>query len=295
MKNILSIIFLFTCSVIWAQDDTSQDLLTLLNEEPTTDYTTAAFKTTRVVNGHSIENTAKGVLDLKINHRFGRVNGGAYEFFGLDQALIRIGLDYGVSDRLMVGIGRSSFEKVIDGFVKYKILRQSSGKHVMPVSVSYLGNMDLKTVKWSNPDLKERFWLRAYYTHQLLIARKLNEGTTIQLMPTLVHRNYVATKADKNDVYLLGFAARQKLTKRLSINVEYYYALPDQLATDNRNSLAVGFDIETGGHVFQLFFVNADGTDHRSFLTENKGSWNKGDIRFGFNISRVFTIVKPKV
>ncbi len=293
-KSKLLFLFFFQIFTIFAQQDTT-DLLSLLGtDEPTTNYATASFKTNRVINGHSLESTAKGVLDFKINHRFGFVNSGFYEWFGLDQAYIRIGFDYGLTDRLSVGIGRNSYEKVYDGFVKYKILRQSSGKKTMPITLAYVATIDHKTAKWSNAELANRYWLRSYYTHQLLIGRKFSEGTSLQLMPTLVHRNFVKTKIEKNDVLLLGVAARQKLTKRTAINLEYYYALPNQLADNVQNTLSVGFDIETGGHVFQLFFTNSNGTDHRSFLTETTGKWSKGDVRFGFNVSRVFTVRKNK-
>lgn len=290
MKKFTFFFFLILSFSAFSQDD----LLSLLGEEKTTDIATAAFKTNRVINGHSIENTAKGVLDFKINHRFGPVNGGAYNLFGLDQAYIRFGFDYGITDRLMVGVGRNSYEKVYDGFLKYRILRQQKGTKNIPISISYLANMDWKTAAWNDEAFVGKRWLRAYYTHQLLIARKFSEGTSIQIMPTLVHRNLVKTTTEKNDVILLGVAARQKLTKRVAVNVEYTYALPNQLAPSYTNTLSLGFDIETGGHVFQLFFTNSNGTDHRSFLTEATEGWKDGAIRFGFNVSRVFTVVKPK-
>jgi Membrane bound beta barrel domain (DUF5777) len=295
-KTIVLYLFLTFClkNITIAQQDTT-DLLSLLGaEEPTTNYAVATFKTSRIINGHSVETTAKGVLDYRINHRFGFISGGAYEFFGLDQALIRNGFDFGITDRLTIGIGRNSYEKVCDGFVKYKILRQSTGKRNVPVSLVYLANTDLKTAKWSNPELADKFWLRAYYTHQLLIGRKFSEGSSWQLMPTLVHRNFVKTEAEGNDIFLLGVAGRQKLSKRTAVSVEYYYPASGQLADNVRNSLSLGFDVETGGHVFQLFFTNSSGTDHRSYLTETTGKWSKGNLRFGFNISRVFTVVKPK-
>lgn len=293
MKHIVTFLFLsFMTNLLYSQED----LLSLLGEEKTRNYADAAFKTNRVINGHSIENTAKGVMDFKISHRFGTVNGGFYELFGLDQASMRFGFDYGITDRLMVGVGRNSIGKVYDGFVKYKIIRQQTGLKNVPLSVSYLANMDYVTQKWTGAEtvLKGKRWLRAYYTHQLLIARKFSNATTVQLMPTLVHRNLIDSPAEKNDVILLGVAARQKLTQRIAVNVEYYYPLANQLASDKTNCLSVGFDIETGGHVFQLFFTNSTGTDHRAFLTQNTGKWSKGDIRFGFNVSRVFTIVAPK-
>lgn len=270
-------------------------MLNLLGEEKTIDYATASFKTTRIINTLSIENNSKGVLDFKINHRFGPLNGGFYNLFGIDQAFVRFGFEYGLTDRLNIGVGRNSYEKVYDGFLKYKILRQSTGERNMPISLSYAATMDYKTVKSSDIAYLNRNWLRAYYTHQLLIARKFGEGTTVQLMPSLVHRNYVKTKAEKNDVYLIGIGARQKLSKRVAINVEYFYNLPNQLASSYVNSLSVGFDIETGGHVFQLFFTNSSGTDTRNVLTETTGKWLNGDIRFGFNVSRVFTVYNPKI
>ena len=274
-----------------AQDD---DLLSMIeeDEEPVTEYAKASFKTTRVINAQSIENVAKGVLDMKISHRFGRVNGGAYELFGLDEATIRIGLDYGVTDRLMVGWGRSSFEKTYDVFAKYKLFRQSSGERKMPLTLSWYASTAVTTEKFREQDRPNYFSSRMYYTHQLLMGRKFSESFTMQLMPTFVHRNLTKNEDEKNDVYAFGAAARQKLTKRLAINVEYYYLLPDQVADKYKNSLSIGFDIETGGHVFQLHFTNSTSMIDRGFVTETTGDWLDGDVHFGFNVSRVFTIKK---
>ncbi|MCB0581454.1 MAG: hypothetical protein KDD10_19350, partial [Phaeodactylibacter sp.] len=234
------------------------DLLSLLGEEEeTTDYTTASFKTNRVVNLHSLENTAAGVLDVKISHRFGTLNGGTYELFGLDNATIRIGADFGVTDRLTVGLGRSSFQKTYDGFLKYKFLRQSTGKRVMPVTAALFASTAVQTLKWQNPDRENYFSSRMYHTFQLILGRKFSEGLSLQLSPTLVHRNLVETSAERNDVLALGTAGRIKLSKRVALNAEYIYVLPDQLAPGFRNSFSIGFDIETGGHVFQLHFTNS--------------------------------------
>lgn len=278
------------------------DLLSLLGEEKTTDYATASFKTNRVINGHSIENTAAGVLDVKISHRFSPVRQGPYDLFGLDGATIRIGADYGVTDRLMVGIGRNSFEKVIDGFAKYKILRQSTGKRNMPVTLCYLVDAQIKTEAFSDKERDNKFTSRLYYTHQVLIGRKFNERLSLQLMPTLIHRNLTVSPKDKNDVFSIGAAGRIKLTKRVALNAEYYYVPEGQLVNAYANSLSIGFDIETGGHVFQFHFTNSRDMTYKGFITETSEDWfYKGTdgklmsgIRFGFNISRVFTIKKPK-
>lgn len=275
-----------------AQDD----LLSLLGDEKTTDYTTATFKTTRIVNGHSIENVGEGVLDFKISHRFDPINNGVYDLFGLDGASIRFGLDYGITSRLMVGAGRSSNEKIIDGFAKYKILRQSTGKRNMPVTLSYLVDAQIKTVKFPDETRDNKFSSRFYYTHQLLLARKFNERLSLQLMPTLVHRNLVRTTEDKNDVFAIGGAGRVKLSRRVTFNVEYYYVPTGQIVSnDYANSLSFGFEIETGGHVFSLHFTNAQDMTYKGFITETPVDFfDKNGIRFGFNISRVFTIKKPK-
>lgn len=278
-----------------------QELLSLLGREETTEYAAASFKTNRVINLHSLESTSAGVLDAKISHRFGFINGGAYELFGLDQSTIRIGLDYGISDRLTIGVGRSSYEKTYDGFVKFKLLRQSTGLKKMPVTIALLGTTAIQTLKWADPDRENLFSSRLYHTAQLIIGRKFSNIFSLQVSPTLVHRNLVRTRAEKNDVLACGFAGRLKLNKRLSLNAEWIYVLPDQLAPEYRNSLSLGFDIETGGHVFQLHFTNSTSMIEKGFVAETLGDWgnafgpaNASGIHFGFNISRVFTIVKPR-
>jgi hypothetical protein len=290
---------LFSCFALvtintYAQD--ADDLMSKLESEvkPTIDYTTATFKTTRLINGHTVENVGKRVLDVKISHRFGKVNNGAYDLFGLDNATMRMGVDYGITDNIMVGIGRSTFQKTFDAFVKWKILRQSTGKRKMPITLSYVPTVALKTLKFDNPNQKNYFSSRLFFTHQLIVGRKFSEATSLQLMPTFTHRNLVTLASEPNDLLALGIGGRQKLTKRVSLNFEYYYQLPDYKLNGTTNSLSLGFDIETGGHVFQLHFTNSQGMSERTFITETTGNWGKGDIYFGFNISRVFTIGKRK-
>jgi hypothetical protein len=299
-KHILySLLLLLASQNLRAQDD----LLDMLDSGPTTEYATASFKANRVVNGHSIENTAYGVLDFKISHRFTPLRRGIYDMFGLDNATIRIGADYGITDRLMVGFGRNSREKVLDGFVKYKLLRQSKGKRNMPITLCYLADAQVVTEAFRDESRDNKASSRWFYTHQLLLGRKFSDGFSLQLMPTLVHRNLVTTKDDKNDVLSIGAAGRIKLTKRVALNAEYYYVLPNQIAsTDFAQTLSIGFDIETGGHVFQLHFTNSPDMTYKGFITESSEQWFwKGDngnlmsgIRFGFNVSRVFTVRKPK-
>ncbi len=291
MKYTLIIFLLCIGSIqVHAQDD----LLSLLEDEEIVNYTIASFKTNRIINLHSIEHTGAGVLDVKISHRFGFISGGISELFGLDQASIRIGGDFGITDRFMVGFGRSSFEKTIDGFLKYKILRQSSGKRKMPFTASIFASSAIKTTRFQDPDRENLFSSRMYYTYQLLMGRKFSEGFSFQLSPTLVHRNLVKTSSESNDVFALAAAGRIKLSRRTSLNAEYIYVLPDQLAPGFKNSLSVGFDIETGGHVFQLHFTNSTSMIEKGFVTETTGDWADGDIHFGFNVSRVFSLKKSE-
>lgn len=265
--------------------------MSLLGDEETgPEYITAAFKTNRVINLHSLENTPANVMDLKISHRFGTLNQGIYELFGLDNASIRIGLDYGISDRLTVGAGRSSFQKTYDGFVKYTFIRQQRGQKNVPLTAALLATTAIQTLKWQDPDRENYFRSRMYYTYQLIVGKKFSENLSLQLSPTLVHRNLVSTREESNDVFALAAAGRIKLTRRVALNAEYAYVFPDQIAEEFRNSLSIGFDIETGGHVFQLHFTNSTSMIEKGFITETNGSWLDGDIHFGFNVSRVFTL-----
>jgi hypothetical protein len=234
------------------------------------------------------------VLDVKISHRFGMLKLGAYELFGLDQATIRIGADYGISDRLTIGLGRSSFEKTYDGFLKYKFLRQSTGKRNMPLTAALLAGSAIQTLRWQDPDRENLFSSRLFYTFQLILGRKFSEGFSLQLSPTLVHRNLVSVATEENDVLALAAAGRIKLSKRVGLNMEYIYVPSGQLAPEYHNSFSVGFDIETGGHVFQLHFTNSTSMIEKGFVTETTGEWGDGGIHFGFNISRVFTLVRPQ-
>lgn len=261
-------------------------------KEAATEFTEATFKSSRIINGHSIENIPGGIMDFRIAHRFGTLNKGAYEFFGLDNASMRMSFDFGVTDRFMFGVGRSTFEKQYDGFIKYKILRQRENGR-MPLSFSVVASAMLKTLK--NADtLKRNFSDKMYYAFQGIIARKFSSAFSLQLMPTMVHYNIVPKANDPNDLISIGVGGRLKITQRIAINAEYYYQLPEYKLPGTYNSLSVGFDIETGGHVFQLHLTNSTGMTERTFITETAGRWGKGDIHFGFNISRVFQLSRKR-
>lgn len=252
-----------------------------------------SFKGTYILNTPSVENIGKGVLQVMIMHRFGKISDGAYQLFGLDNATIRLGFDYGITDRLMVGIGRSSFEKTYDASAKYQLLRQSTdGK--MPLSVSLNAGLSYMTLKFADKNYLNATYRTSYFT-QVLIARKFSPAVSLQLTPSLLHYNLVPETADHNTVLVLGAGGRLKLTKRMSVNAEYNYLLPDQVVSAKvYSSLSAGLDIETGGHVFQFVFSNSQGLVPTNFLGRTADSWGKGGIYFGFNISRVFNTGKTR-
>ncbi len=285
------VIFIFSAAFAYAQEPS---MLDELGSDATTDFATNAFKSPRVINGHSMEMLHEGTLDFRILHRFGDVSRGYYEFFGLDQASMRLAFDYGVTPNLMLGVGRSTNKKELDGFVKYRILWQSTGKRNMPFSLLWVSGVTMNGLKdaTGNPEVPTTLSRRMGYYHELIIGRKFNEHFTLQLSPTMVHRNIVQNKLVSNELYALGIGGRYKVTKRLAIVWDYGYVFNRFPANLTRNPLSIGVDIETGGHVFQLHFSNAIGMNERAYLTDDNGNWAKGQIRFGFNLSRVFQIKK---
>lgn len=281
---------LLISEVVRAQDP---DLLKQVEEKPTRQYVTNAFKSTRVINGPSMEFLGKGVLDVRFLHRFGTLNSGANNFFGLDQANTRIGLDYGLGKSLMVGIGRSSVGKELDGTIKYRPVWQSQGTGGVPFSVVLVSGITVSTAPWAFPERKNKFSHRLGFYNEVIIGRKFTEAFTLQLSPVLVHRNLVAGADDENNTFALGIGTRLKLTKRTALVVDYHPILAGR-QEGTKDPLAIGFDIETGGHVFQLHFSNSTGMNEKAYLTNTTDDFWKGDIRFGFNISRVFTLKKKE-
>ena len=286
MTRYIFCLLLLLPSSIWAQED----LLAILDEETEEVETKveAIFKGTRLINGHTVETRDRNNLDFIISHRFGRLNGGAYEFFGLDQSNVRLGLDYGLTDNINLGLGRSSFEKTFDGYFKYAFVHQTSGKRNVPVSATLLSSISIKTLR--QREFEElTFSQKIAYTHQVLIARKFSSAFSMQVMPTLIHFNAIEPTDERNNVFAAGIGGRIKLNKRVSLNAEYYYQFQrkDPLS---KNVIAIGFDIETGGHVFQLQLTNAQAMIEKGFLAETTGDFFNGDIHFGFNISRTFQL-----
>lgn len=298
-----SILFLLVMSTgkAFAQDtsannstDTSNYLNLIDKDEARKEYVDGAFKSSRVIMSQSIEMLRPGVLDFRILHRFGAINSGAYNFFGLDgPASVRLGLDYGISNRFSVGMGHSTLFKEFDYFLKYRPIQQATGPRSSPVSVVLVAGTTHTILKSSDGSFQTFFASRNAYYQQAILGRKFTEAFTLQTMYTLLERDFRDKTLYPNNVHALGFGGRLKISRRVSINADYQYIL-NQENSDLYNPLSIGFDIETGGHVFQLHFTNSKGMNERAILNGSEYSWGKGDIFFGFNISRSFQIKKKK-
>ena len=285
MKNkvLTAFVILFSLQI------SSQDLLDVLETETpeTENIVSATFKGTRIVNGHSIENRKNKELEFIISHRFGQINTGIEELFGLDQSNIRFAFEYGLTDNLTAGLGRSSFEKTYDGYLKYSLLKQRTGVKSFPFAVSLFGSLTAKTQK-AIVGNERSFAESLFYVGQVLIAKKVSPSFSFQVTPTYVHRNLTAINADPHNLFSLGYGTRFKLSKRVSLNAEYYQQFNRLKSINSRNSVAFGVDIETGGHVFQIILSNAITMVEKGFITENTGNFFGGDIHLGFNLSRTF-------
>jgi len=294
LKLFLAILLL---TFFFTTETNAQDTDSLINQleketlKNKTIFTTATFKTTRIVDGQSTENLPKNVLDVRISHRFGPVSSGAYNFFGLDNASMRLGFDYGITNNFMVGIGHSTYQKTYDAFFKIKLLSQSTGAVNMPVTLSFVPVIAINTLKQFDT-VKTKFGDRVSQVYQLLIARKFSEEFALQVMPTFIHADRISFNHTRQNIFAIGIGGRHKISKRININAEYYYQLPDTKAPGSHNVVSFGIDIGTGGHVFQLHFTNSNGLTEKSFISETTGRWNKSDVLFGFNISRVFQLKK---
>ena len=292
-KILISITFLlFQFGFVFSQDN-PDDLLKMMDEKPKKEYTTATFKTTRLINFHTVEVLSKRSLDFRISHRFGDFNTGAYNSWGIDGgANIRLALEYCHGSRLMFGIGRTSGKKIADGFLKFRLLKQTTKGGGMPVSVTLFTSI-FHTFQHVQIDGLNKFNTptdRLSYCNQIMIGRKFNTRFSFQLSAAMVHVNLVEKITDKNDCFVIGALTRFKFAKRQAITVEYGYRLNKYSKDKYYDSFGIGYDLETGGHVFQIHLTNSFGLTEDQFYMYTNTSWDNWGIRLGFNISRVFSL-----
>jgi hypothetical protein len=311
-KTLVVIITTALAANAFAQDD----LLSLADAEDTGkkhEKVIATFKTSKVINIQSTETVKAKTMDFRVTHRFGSIGsasgGGPHTLYGFDNSTdIRISFDFGITDNLTLGVGRSKQNELLDGLVKYRILTQTTDNHI-PISLAFYGDMSYNPQQASQfysgmaptTGFKQNDIHRFSYTSQLIIARKFGSRFSMELVPTFQHRNFVLANinadngaAEMNDLLALGGGFRLKLTKRLSFIADYYYTFSkyrmNNSANPFYNPLALGVEIETGGHVFHINFTNASGIIENNYLPNTTDSWLKGGYKFGFNISRVFNL-----
>jgi len=262
---------------------------TILEEigfQDTSKIAEAAFKGLKIVNFESTKMVHRREFYFVVSHRFGSISNGFDDFFGLDAANTRLHFLYGISDGFNVAVSRNSFNKTYDLSIKYRLLQQQEGVPVTFVGYSQLAvNTLLEEALIARP---VTFSDRVSVTQQLLISRKVTENLSLELMPTYFYEGYVDYAPQDNSQFALGIGGRYKLSKRLSLNVDYGWHLNRAAGSPFVNPLSVGIDIETGGHVFQLHFTNAQPTFESGYLGNAVGNWGDGVIYFGFNLSRVF-------
>lgn len=280
MKKIFLLLF---CLPIFcfSQDD----LLEEIDSDEDNNYATATFKGLKIVNFESTKLVAKKEFTFVVAHRFGSLENGLETFFGLDDAVTRLNFIYGINDAINISVSRSSFQKIYESAIKYRLTRQSDN---FPFTIVGYNSILVNTALDKNNYPKLEFNDRLGYTTQILIARKVSDKLSLELAPTVFHDNFVLDNNQDNTQYALGMGTRYKLGKRWSLNADYGWHLNRSSTSPFKNPLSIGIDLETGGHVFQMHFTNSQAMNTNGFLGQATGDWSDGDIYFGFNLSRRF-------
>ena len=280
MKKFLIPICLFLATMAYSQEDLLKDLDSTQVEDS---YAAATFKALQVVTLQTTKMAAKKEFYFVVSHRFGTVKDGFDSFFGLDNATTKLGGIYGVTDWLSVSLSRHTLNKMYETGLKYRMARQSAN---FPVDIVGYSVADINTFleKDQYPGLE--FKHSTTYVQQLLVSRKINERLSLELVPSFIHKNLYNPTIENDNQFSFGGGGRYKITKRLSVNLEYMHNFDTPGFYEN--PLSVGLDIETGGHVFQLIFTNSQSMSESGYLTNASGNWGKGDFFFGFNLYRVF-------
>ena len=289
MKPLLYSFLLLYSLAVQAQQS---DLFDVFEESAQSEVVYATFKGTQLINASTNETPGEGVLQFMMAHRFGSFNDDyLYNFFGLDNAQVRMQLDYGVTDRLNIGIGRSSFLKVADGFVKYQLLQQQKGTKTVPVSITLHSSTNYRNARYTD-GIDHATSDRLSYMHQAIIARKWNRNLSTLVSPSIVHFNLVPTAQDPNTTAHITLGARYKISNRMALTGESTLLSNREFSSGERYTtpFALGVDIETGGHVFQLHISNTRAMNGPYWMARNPYSASNGGLFLGFNISRVFTV-----
>jgi len=307
-KKLLLPLLVFSTLHSFGQEELEKELA---DNKPVHEKVAATFKDIKLVNGHTNETIHQNELEFKVDHRFGDIagaNGGIRQFFGLDHATdVRIGFEYGLSDRLSIGLARAKgatdVQQLYEGNIKYRLLEQTTDDYI-PVAVTLFGSNTIAAIRASDDPAAatayRRFSDRMNYVSQVILARKFNSNFSFSLTPSYLHRNFTAFR-DQNDLFALGFGGRAKISKRMAIVVDYFIPFRNQAdkayleqvnGVKFYNPLGVGLEIETGGHVFHLNFTNAQAIEEMQYISQTTSSWLKGQYRWGFTMARRFSFHK---
>ena len=285
IKNLLSIVLvLFSVGFAEAQDDLLNQLDAGAPKQPNIEL--AAFKGLQICNMQSTKLPVKGEFYFLVTHRFGDLQKGNENFFGLDNALTRIGGVYGVTNWLSLGASRHTYNKTYELSSKLKFADQLVNG--FPVTIVVYNSMDINSSLKQEIDPELKFSNRMAYSSQLLVSRKFSDSFSFQLSPIFVHKNLFEPETEKKDQFLMGLGGRYKLSKRISLNMDYAVRSGASDHDYYINPLTMGIDIETGGHVFQMVFSNSQIMNDVAYYINTVGRSNGGGIFFGFNMYRVF-------
>ncbi len=286
MKKYIIMLFCLCISLsINAQDDLLNELDKEVKQET---YELPAFKAMKIGNLQSTKVADKGDFYLIVSHRFGTLKNGLKTFFGFDDANTKMQLLYSFFDGVQFSVSRESLNRTYASALKVRLYKQSSK---FPVNIVAYGTANINTLidETQYPNLK--FGDRMSYAGQLLVSRRISKNLSLQIAPSFVRQNLQDLRITKDlhhNQFVMGFGGRMKLSKRMSVNADYAYNFNRAKNSLYKNPFTLGLDIETGGHVFQLLFSNAQSTNEPGFLSNAEGNWAKGNVFFGFNVVRVF-------
>ena len=295
--RIKRIVLIVSISLLTISIRAQNNLENLLMEEmgKTVDYAMGTFISNNILNSQSTEMLNISGLGFRISHKFGKLNTGSNNFNGFDDATTFMEVNYGVTDWMNIGVGRATFDELVNGYAKFRVLRQSTGARVMPVSAVILLIANYKTCKYDNEERNKNIIDRFDYTSQLLLSRKFSNKFSAQLMPAFIHRNLVETTNDKNDIIAVGMGASYKILPQFSVKAEYFWVQNhDTPNLKFYDPVSMGLCYQSSRHAFELFVTNSQSITDNNFIANTTCNFWEGDIRVGFNILTVFSLNRKK-
>ncbi|WP_236548007.1 DUF5777 family beta-barrel protein [Polaribacter septentrionalilitoris] len=301
MMNSKHFFLILTCIFFVDFNANAQDLLKKLDKEFTNIplYEIATFKTTRIGLGQSIETRKKGALEISLYNRYWDKPNTQSQSFLADEVNTRYGLAFSFSDNFTIGFGYSNFDKISDGYLKYRIIRQRINSKKMPISITLVQNFSHRKFKNTNanlysPNSSEN---RYAFSTQALIARKFSPELSLQVAPTFIHRATPNSSNDSKSQFAIGFGGRQKIGAHTSIVSEYFYVANTIKSMGTFNSFLVGINWEVSDLMLQFHLTNARNFAEDTFISQTTNNFNFKDpnLHFGFNATFILHTKKKKI